>query len=297
MEQLVTKKRIAENIKALISYYGLNIKDIEEQAGVSVGYISKIIKENSDSSSNLISLLLTASDRFRISIDSLLSLDFKRIASKEKMRFFSFLETVLDLSNRGQLNWTRNKEKLDEDSVASFMCSYDENISFYIAELDVMEDEEPGFAFYIKNKEASPSLVAKYNNYGPAIYDMLSKIFEIASASTEQVIISESSDLAIRKFMSDNKLYIDFSNEQQKYRPLYDYLKDSTRPDIKLTFDEVEHILGFKLPLSAYKYHSFWENSTNGQHHHCKSWISAGYKTVNINLNTINHIVHFKKTE
>ncbi len=37
--------------------------------------------------------------------------------------------------------------------------------------------------------------------------------------------------------------------------------------EITLSFAQLEHILGFELPLSAHKYHAWWANSNSPDQH------------------------------
>jgi hypothetical protein len=50
-------------------------------------------------------------------------------------------------------------------------------------------------------------------------------------------------------------------NTMQKYRPLGDYLVKQNEVSVSLTFQEIEQILGFTLPLSAYNHRAWWANS------------------------------------
>ena len=59
-----------------------------------------------------------------------------------------------------------------------------------------------------------------------------------------------------------------------KYAPLFRYLRSQTADRIVMTMAEMETVLGFKLPGSAYKY-PMWYNP-NG-HPHCQAWLLAGY--------------------
>jgi hypothetical protein len=65
-----------------------------------------------------------------------------------------------------------------------------------------------------------------------------------------------------------------------KYDALYDFL-EQIPPDArerKMTFAEVERVLGFKLPKSAYVYRQWWANpSSPHQHPHAQSWLAAGW--------------------
>lgn len=71
-----------------------------------------------------------------------------------------------------------------------------------------------------------------------------------------------------------------------KYDDLYDFL-ERIPPDVEedtLTFDEMEKILGFKLPKSAHAYRQWWANSTSPQQHpHAQSWLAAGWTVDTVN--------------
>jgi hypothetical protein len=48
---------------------------------------------------------------------------------------------------------------------------------------------------------------------------------------------------------------------ENKYEPLYAYLKKQTADDFVLTYEEIEEILGFDLPRSADKA-AWWDDDT-----------------------------------
>lgn len=296
METTISRKRIGENIKALARWYGFKIGDIEKEAGVSQGYLSRLANDSRNDSSPIIDLLLTASDKFKVTIDSLASMDFNKIADSNKMRLHGFFETILYLSNRGCLDWVRNNGKVvwDNDAIGGFVADYNDDISFYIFQFFYDEEEFPGYSFHIKNRD-DVSRIITINLPGPALYEPLHQLFECAAASTESVEINDAADRAIRCFMSENALVIDPNEEQRKYRPLYDYLSQKTDDIVHMTFTEIEDILGFSLPASFQRHPSFWANNTNGQHHHCRAWLDAGYKTINVQKNIIDRHMFFEK--
>lgn len=61
-----------------------------------------------------------------------------------------------------------------------------------------------------------------------------------------------------------------------KYDPLFNFLKMNNSEKIILSFDEIREILGFSLPQSAFKYHAWWDGSS--QHTQSYSWTEAGFK-------------------
>lgn len=290
------KKRISNNIRTLTKWYDYKIGDLENDAGVSPGYISRLSKEDSLSSMPLINLLVEASTKFKVSIDSLIYSEFAKFASEDKKRLYLFCEMLLHLTDTNQLSWKRNDENLlSEDSVvSSYVVQYNNEISFYVFELESVNEDYPGFSLWVKNREKQTNVVI-VNSPGPALYEILLRLHESAGASADLVLIDESADSAIRYFMAEHGNVFKNASERNKYRPLFDRLHGRKEEEITLEFSVIEEILGFDLPASAYKYASFWANNTNGQHQHCKSWLDAGYKTVNVPKSIIDQHITFKK--
>ncbi len=60
-----------------------------------------------------------------------------------------------------------------------------------------------------------------------------------------------------------------------KYVSLGQFLLSSVQDCINMNFSEIERILGFNLPKSAYIYDAWW---ANGGHSQANAWLGAGYK-------------------
>jgi len=67
-----------------------------------------------------------------------------------------------------------------------------------------------------------------------------------------------------------------------KYQKLREYLKNSKKKNEILYIIEIEKILGFSLPLSAYKYREWWANHQGNSQ--AKSWLDAGWKVESVFL-------------
>ena len=65
-----------------------------------------------------------------------------------------------------------------------------------------------------------------------------------------------------------------------KYEPLYQYFLKRQERSLTLSFTEMEEILGFALPKSAFTYPMWWNPSAT--HIQCLSWTKAGYRAVNV---------------
>ena len=70
-----------------------------------------------------------------------------------------------------------------------------------------------------------------------------------------------------------------------KYAPLYRRLLATDGPDWRVSFSELEAILGFSLPNSARLYRPWWSNQKHGSgHSHALAWSAAGWKTRAVDL-------------
>jgi hypothetical protein len=66
-----------------------------------------------------------------------------------------------------------------------------------------------------------------------------------------------------------------------KYELLPQFL-NSARGSIKrMSFAEIERILRFKLPNSAYEHDAWWSNNATG-HSHARAWLEAGWHTEDV---------------
>lgn len=67
-----------------------------------------------------------------------------------------------------------------------------------------------------------------------------------------------------------------------KYRPLKDHLLSYTGNRWSTNFGEIEQILGFKLPASAWQYNAWWSNHL-GRPVAGHAWLEAGFRTQGVN--------------
>ena len=68
----------------------------------------------------------------------------------------------------------------------------------------------------------------------------------------------------------------------QSFIGLTAYLEKCGKDEIELSFSEVERILGFQLPDSAYLHQPYWSNS--GSHPIASGWLNAGYLSQHIDM-------------
>jgi hypothetical protein len=70
-----------------------------------------------------------------------------------------------------------------------------------------------------------------------------------------------------------------------KYAPLYRHLLALGAAEWSASFEEIEGVLGFRLPRSARLYQPWWSNQrASGSHSHAQAWQRAGWKVRGVDL-------------
>ena len=80
---------------------------------------------------------------------------------------------------------------------------------------------------------------------------------------------------------------------EKKYIPLANYFSSATNPSIRLSFNEIEQIMGQQLPNAAYLNKSWWKK-TKAPAKHFHAWTDAGYSVTDVVTNR--HVV-FERTD
>ena len=68
-----------------------------------------------------------------------------------------------------------------------------------------------------------------------------------------------------------------------KYEPLPQFLTSVGGTTHRMSFREIERVLGFKLPKSAYQHEAWWSNNATG-HSHARAWLQFGWRTKAVDL-------------
>jgi hypothetical protein len=69
-----------------------------------------------------------------------------------------------------------------------------------------------------------------------------------------------------------------------KYMPLARHLRQLRGQEWQATFDDVEAVLGFSLPQSAFLYQAWWANQQGMGHSQTRGWQDAGWRTADLDL-------------
>ncbi|MEG0774386.1 hypothetical protein [Clostridium sp.] len=67
-----------------------------------------------------------------------------------------------------------------------------------------------------------------------------------------------------------------------KYEALMKYFQTIEDNKVVLTYDDIENIIGFKLPKSAYEYNAYWRESKT--HTVTRAWIESGWKITELRM-------------
>jgi hypothetical protein len=70
---------------------------------------------------------------------------------------------------------------------------------------------------------------------------------------------------------------------KSKYWPLEQFLLKQTASRIAMRFDQIETLIGEKLPPSAFEHRPWWANEARG-HSHAKAWLDAKFQTSEVDM-------------
>jgi len=68
-----------------------------------------------------------------------------------------------------------------------------------------------------------------------------------------------------------------------KYEPLAQFLRKQRTREVRLTFGEIERIVGAKLPPSARKQRAWWSNNPDNSVM-TKVWLAAGFRSEQVDM-------------
>lgn len=80
-----------------------------------------------------------------------------------------------------------------------------------------------------------------------------------------------------------------------KYAPLAAHLAQQNASELTLSFDEIENIIGEKLPGTVDRFRPFWANSRVKDGHPGRLWLDAGWRQVH--LDQPNRLVTFRRVD
>jgi hypothetical protein len=83
-----------------------------------------------------------------------------------------------------------------------------------------------------------------------------------------------------------------------KYQPLQDFLSGLPRSQatVTLSFQEIEKLIGGKLPPSAYHHRAWWSNQADVCNRpQAKAWRHAGFQVESVNPDRKDGLVSFRR--
>jgi hypothetical protein len=129
--------------------------------------------------------------------------------------------------------------------------------------------------------------ISRKQSFGVNKPDQQGEIIREA-ASTYEVSIEKVDEVGNLIDLKKDDLAIIAEEKQpsdSRYAPLADWLQSQLGEidRVKFSFEEVEDIIGGKLPTSAYNHRAWWANDSVG-HPHSKLWLEAGWRRSSLNM-------------
>ena len=107
------KTLLGKNIKFLATQKGIKVGDIENEAGVSAGYLSRLANEDNKNSFPIMDLIFLISNKFHVSVNTLVSVDFSILTPNEVLLSQFFDKLSKDTENNSFVWELESQAKLD----------------------------------------------------------------------------------------------------------------------------------------------------------------------------------------
>ena len=221
------KTILAQNIQYLSEKTGKKIGDLEKSAGVSIGYTSRLLKNDEKNTFSLMNLAMEASKEFCVPVDLMLT---KKVADvhPNELYLMDFFNKLRNDTLAGIISWTVETESMITKEYERFnhpafaihynnpynpddcICYYkspfnsDNHINdssvrtlilgkqLYIVEIKQgFKDEKKGFEVYFAEYSGNiePIICVLSGNY---IYERIKDLFLLAMESRNQIMLSYS---------------------------------------------------------------------------------------------------------
>jgi hypothetical protein len=68
-----------------------------------------------------------------------------------------------------------------------------------------------------------------------------------------------------------------------KYEPLREFLRKQSSDEVRMTFEQIERVIGQKLPSKAQHYRAWWSNAPSNNVM-TKAWLEAGFRSEQVDV-------------
>lgn len=144
------KKLMMENIAFLLKQTGKKIGELEAEAGVSIGYISRTNKD--ENAKPGIDFIIKVAEALDVSVDALLKVSMSDYTQTE-LYVMSFIEKLITDTNADKLEWIRetadrlNRQEMDSYNIEHPLFTYET----YYEETEIEYPEEVSRVVFVSN--------------------------------------------------------------------------------------------------------------------------------------------------
>ncbi len=237
MKKVLDRKRCVSNIELLIKKKGLKVGAIENNIGVSTGYISRL----GDSTAKLnLEFLVPLSEVLEVSLDTLVCYDLSSMTPTE-LYVYLFCEKVVNETLYGNMTWEKDSigainaikcysngttdhplfmsenneayynsyfsdDYMTRISGEIFKTTLGTNEKLYLTRVEYTRDKGTGYELYIVqqtyNDIVTNPVCASINSDDSAFNALLTRLYSSVAESCRRVAINESTRSIIDKFMN-----------------------------------------------------------------------------------------------
>lgn len=233
----MNKLLFLQNLRFLANKEGDKTGEIEKAAGVSQGYLSRISRTEENPNMPLMDLLLWASDRYKIAIDTLLNCNLQNLTPNENY-FRTFFEKVIKDTRIGSLSWTSETRNMLENHQSqinhplmrlecypdgvdccryrslfnpdyllgdySLSCSMNQ-VFLFVTQVQDCGTRKKGFDVYFADNQRDDALEIVHVTEGDKLYPLVETVFNEGLLSSRQIKVSKRVRSIVDSYMKEDE--------------------------------------------------------------------------------------------
>lgn len=235
------KTLLGKNIKFLATQKGIKVGDIETEAGVSAGYLSRLANEDNKNNFPIMDLIFLISNKLDVSVNTLLSVDLSNLTPNEILlsQFFDKLskdtqdnKLVWELESRSKLEECKQQgnhplfyayEPRNPETEFYYHSTYDSNAVIggdcykvivgnkwlYLMCVNKPDDILDGYELYFisSNYQGYPNIEQICKAYSESdLYNQIVDLRNQAAESSRHVKLSESVRNSINDYLTQDEI-------------------------------------------------------------------------------------------
>ena len=219
----ISTQQILKNIYAIAEKKDIMVRDVENAAGVSIGYFSKMMKQGSETKLS-IDTLMGLSELFDMPVESIVNYHLREDSLKSD-DMMKFIVKLREDTQKRKLNWQATREIQAKDSFiksfgydnlmpqvrSSYCAPLNDSDRIYFYQVDYYLNDGlrssvyVGYELYMSYRDKVYPVILSMNNVNHSLLAMLGNLEGSIIKNAKEVQVDEHVKEVILNYMSEGK--------------------------------------------------------------------------------------------